>query len=132
MNRPLVTIDLDRTDFEPGDLLSGRYAIEPQSTALATSVDVSVYWNTEGKGCEDRAIQYGKRGSTDDGPLFDKEGAGPFAIRLPSAPLSYEGVLVKIVWYIQVRVTFGGGAESQADASFRLGRVGPVAEVAHD
>jgi hypothetical protein len=38
-------------------------------------------------------------------------------------------VLVKIVWYVQVRVTFAGGAESEESAPFRLGRVGPVAEV---
>ena len=131
MNRPLVTIELDRTELEPGDMLSGRYAIDPQSVPLAASVEVSVYWNTEGKGCEDRAVQYRKRGSTEDGPLFDEQGTGPFAVRLPHAPLSYDGVLVKIVWSIQVRVTFAGGAESEADASFRLGHVGPVAEVAH-
>jgi hypothetical protein len=131
MNRPLVAIELDRTDFEPGDVLSGRYVADPQSIPLATSVEMAVYWITEGKGGEDRAVQYRKRGSTEDGPLFDEHGAGPFAIRLPGAPLSYDGVLVKIVWYIQVRVTFAGGAQSEADASFRLGHVGPVAEFVH-
>jgi len=131
MSRPIVTIELDHTDCDPEDLLSGRYMIDPQSIPLATGVEVSVYWSTEGKGDEDRAVQYRKRGSTDDGPLFDERGAGPFAVRLPSAPLSYDGVLVKIVWYVQVRVTFVGGGESEAVLPFRLGRVGPVAEVAN-
>src|SRR5262249_29326879 len=106
MSRPIVTIELENTQGEPGDLLTGHYVIDPQSIPLATGVEVSVYWSTEGKGDEDRAVQYRKRGSTDDGPLFDERGVGPFAVRLPGAPLSYDGVLVKIIWCVQVRVTF--------------------------
>ena len=129
MNRPLVTIELDHTECDPGDRLTGTYAVDPETRPLATHVEVAVYWATEGKGNEDRAIQYRKRGSTADGALFDGDGAGRFAIRLPAAPLSYDGLLVKIVWYVQVRVTFSGGGESEATAPFRLGRVGAVAEV---
>jgi hypothetical protein len=131
LNRPIVAIELDETQCEPGDLLTGHYVIDPQSIPLATEVEVSVYWSTEGKGDEDRAVQYRKRGSTDDGPLFDERGTGPFAVRLPIAPLSYDGLLVKIVWCVQVRITFVGGGESEAAVPFRLGHVGPVAEVAH-
>ena len=129
MNRPIVTIELDHTQCQPGELLTGQYAVDPQSIPLVTHVEVSVSWNTEGKGDEDRAVQYRKHGSTDDGPLFGERGAGPFAVRLPAAPLSYDGVLVKIVWNIHVRVTFAGGAQSEAALPFRLGHVGPVAEV---
>src|SRR5262245_45845644 len=129
MIRPIVTIELDQTLCEPGELLTGHYVVDPQSIPLATLVEVSVYWNTEGKGNEDRAVQYRKRGSTDDGPLFDERGTGPFAVRLPSAPLSYDGVLVKIVWCVQVGVTFAGGAQSETVVPFRVGHVGPVAEV---
>jgi hypothetical protein len=131
MSRPIVTIELENTLCEPGDLLTGFYAIDPQSIPLARAVEVSIHWSTEGKGDEDRAIQYRKRGLTDDGPLFDERGTGPFAVRLPGAPLSYDGVLVKIGWYIQVRITFAGGGVSESVLPFRLGHVGQVAEVAN-
>jgi len=129
MNRPVVTIELARTDCEPGGMISGRYLIDPESVPLAARVEVSVYWITEGKGDEDRAAQYRRSGLIEEGTLFNERGAGRFAIGLPTTPLSYEGVLVKIVWYVQVRITFAGGAESEAAVPFRLGRVGPVTEV---
>jgi hypothetical protein len=129
MSRPTVAIELDCAELDPGDMLTGSYAVDPETRFLVTHVEVAVYWATEGKGSEDRAIQYRKRGSTEERPLFDERGTGPFAIRLPAAPLSYEGVLVKIAWNVEVRVTFAGGGESEATSPFRLGRVGPVAEV---
>jgi hypothetical protein len=116
-----VTIELERTQWMPGQVLRGRYALDRPTAPLATGVEVLVYWNTHGKGDEERAYQFRQRATADEGPLLDEQGGGSIAVRLPTSPVSYDGVLVKIVWYVEVRITFAGGADATAVATFRLG-----------
>jgi hypothetical protein len=50
---------------------------------------------------------------------------GTFAIQLPTSPLSYEGVIVKIRWCIRLRVFFESGRDHVSEHVFNVGRVPP-------
>src|SRR5262245_54080634 len=103
MTPPEVQIELDHEAFEPGERLTGRYAFDAQTADLARAVEIAAFWCSEGKGDEDRAIQHREERMAADSPLVDEQGTGTFSIALPSAPLSYDGVIVKLVWHVQVR-----------------------------
>ena len=95
----------------------------------ASSVNVRVYWRTEGKGDEDGADQYHETRTASSTKLFDATGQVGFSIRLPTSPHSYAGLIVKIIWFVQVRVHTNTLTLIEETLSFQLGHVGPVAEV---
>lgn len=122
-------IDLVREHVEPGGELQGGYRIDPELLGGIKSLELSVYWMTEGKGDEDRAEYYreSKRGA--EAELCDRSGMGQFSIPLPTSPLSYEGILIKIIWLIRVRIeTFSNGV-LETSRSFCLGNVAAINEV---
>jgi hypothetical protein len=97
-----VQLELDQTSWEPGEVLRGRVIFDPDQ-ARAEVVEVVICWRTEGKGDEDREVC---------GRWFHRPGqnenAVPFTVQLPMLPLSYEGVIVKIRWYAEVRTRQDG------------------------
>ena len=128
MNEQGVIVELDGRGgpYWPGDLLSGSYRLVGDVTGLE-AVEVSVYWFTEGKGDEDLGVHHvEKRTRADSGGSVPA--SGRFATRLPNSPLSYEGVLVKVIWGVHVRAVLAGGQRA-GDVTFRLGDVRPAGEV---
>jgi hypothetical protein len=107
--------------------LSGRYELLAAGTADVEAVEVSVHWTTEGKGDEDLGVHHFEKHVRGDGTVPPAEGA--FAAPLPRSPLSYDGVLVKVLWRAHVRVTLRGGRRETGEAFFHLGDVTPAAEV---
>jgi hypothetical protein len=95
-----TTLQLDRKTYAPGETLRGVVSLDPDQAGPVGSVEVAIYWMTEGKGDSDRAEVYRRVfGGADitDSTL-------EFEVPLPLAPLSYEGVIIKIRWYVEVRV----------------------------
>lgn len=124
---PRVTTQFDRParDYEPQQHLSVRYRIEGIDGAVITAVERSVLWYTEGKGEEDLGIHLFER--IEDAP--DLEAVvpdGTFLARLPTSPLSYEGVIVKVRWCVRVRLFFAGGKDFVSEHVFDMGRVPPA------
>jgi hypothetical protein len=97
-----VRIALDRNTWAPGETLQGHVAFE-SGTEPVESLEVNVFWRTEGKGDEDREVC----GRWFHRPQENETSAIPFSVQLPMAPLSYEGVIVKIRWYAEVRMRQG-------------------------
>lgn len=126
MNEQGVIVELDRTGpYFPGDVLSGSYRLVGDVTGLE-AVEVSVHWYTEGKGDEDLGVHhFEKRARADGGSV---PASGRFTTRLPNSPLSYEGLLVQVLWRVRVRAVLAGGPRA-GDATFRLGDVRPAGEV---
>jgi hypothetical protein len=125
-----LTIELDQEIFEPGDTLVGRYRMPPVIASEAQSVEIHVYWRTEGKGDEDGADEHHETRSVRQAPLFDGSGAGDFSVDLPAVPLSYDGLIVKIIWFLQIRVFTNTAGQYEELVTFQLGRVAPVSEIA--
>lgn len=125
MNGPQVTIRLDGNGrrYRPGETLSGEYRLESITTAEVRAVEVSVLWYTEGKGDEDLAVHDFQRRSADDGDWIDARKPGRFDTALPNTPLSYDGVIVKLIWCVRVRVFLARGKDVLGELPFQLGNV---------
>ncbi len=124
---PRVTTQFDRPprDYEPQQHLSVRYHIDGIDGAAITAVERSVLWYTEGKGEEDLGIHLFER-IEDAAELEATVPDGTFLARLPTSPLSYEGVIVKVRWCVRVRLFFAGGRDFVSEHVFDMGRVPPA------
>jgi hypothetical protein len=134
---PRVTVSFasDQAEYAPGDMLETSYRVAAIDPATITTVERSVVWYTEGKGEEDFGVVFFDRllaGSSDamsDEPTASAAvdwPSGSFSSRLPSSPLSYEGLIVKIRWCIRVRLFFSSGRDFVSEHVFFLGDI-PVA-----
>ena len=130
MNDPGITILLEgnRRAFEPGDVLTVAYRIDSLSLVDAKAIEASVIWYTVGKGDEDLAVHHFVRQTTDAGVVVDLRRPQRLRATLPSSPLSYDGVIVKVRWCVRVRLFPARGRELVAEIPFQLGRV-PAAAV---
>ena len=81
-----------------------------------------------GKGETDRGVQHLETRNLPNGATTDSAG-GEFSILLPASPLTYNGVLIRIAWCIEIRVRAGRDFQGETTIPFQLGHVGPVAEV---
>jgi hypothetical protein len=114
-----LTVELDRTDWSPGETLTGRVRLSPELADAAGTLRVEVGWVSESGAAEQEQDQQ----PAEEGPA-DGDGRR-FTFPLPPAPLSYEGVLMKLRWRVRAEVSVGR-RKTSAEATFRLGRVAPV------
>lgn len=96
MNSEVLTIELDRDVLEPGDTLTGRYRIDPEFITSDCQVTIRVYWHSMGKGDKDWGDQTREVRTVQVGSVSD-ELNGEFSAELPPSPLSYDGLLLKII-----------------------------------
>lgn len=124
---PKVTAQFDRVgrDYEPLEHLSIRYQVDGIDDAVVTAIERSVLWYTEGKGEEDLGIHLFERIDDPQGLVAALPEAS-FAVRLPTSPLSYEGVIVKVRWCVRVRLFFAGGRDFVSEHVFDVGRIPPA------
>jgi hypothetical protein len=126
---PSVTASFSSADrrYEPLEEIRVRYTVELPPTAVVRTVERSILWYTEGKGEEDIGVHFFER-VTERAAVVDGAAGGTFGARLPSSPLSYEGVIVKIRWCARVRLFFEEGRDFVSEHVFELGHV-PVATI---
>jgi hypothetical protein len=117
-----ILFDDDRTQFIPGEELSGQFLIIPEDARSLKTVEVSVLWFTEGKGDEDIGVHHFERLDAQDG-ANDLRRPISFRTRLPHSPLSYQGSIVKIVWCVRVRAFPQRGDDFVAEERFQLGNI---------
>lgn len=124
MSHAAVALELDEPgrSYLPGETLSGQYRLEGLAARQVRAVEISVLWRTEGKGDEDLAVHYFDRWRPDRSPADDLP-PRRFSTVLPTSPLSYDGLIVKIRWCARLRVEVRGGRPLMAEAPFRLGAV---------
>lgn len=114
-----------KEDYEPGDVLECRYRIVDAGEMQFNSLEASVLWRTEGKGEEDILVNRFERrvaSSTRDELLQEQV----IRATLPNSPLSYEGVIVKIIWSVRIKAFAPKGKSIVQDRHFRLGNVPPA------
>jgi hypothetical protein len=110
--------------YDPGEWVTVEYSIEGLNGERPRALERSVLWYTEGKGEEDLGVHSFERFATAE--TIDRVvPEGTFAIQVPTSPLSYEGVIVKIRWCIRLRVFFESGRDHVSEHVFNVGRVPP-------
>ncbi len=124
-SQPHITIRLEgngRT-FPPGAPLRGEYWLEGLSPEDVKAIELSVLWYTEGKGEEDLSVHFFRRDLLDQLQHTDGRWIGRFDTVLPRTPWSYQGLVVKIIWCVRVRVFLVHGRQAMEELRFRLGNV---------
>lgn len=130
MNDPAVTIQFDGNGqaYRPGETLAGEYLLESVAPGTVTAIEISVLWYSEGKGDPDLAVHEFWRRSAEDGEYLSPTRPHRFSTTLPESPLSYDGLIVKLLWCVRVRAFLQGGKEVVGQKVFQLGGV-PAAKV---
>ncbi len=123
MKEPTIVIRLTgpRRTYWPGEELAGSCHWELDPGEQVRRVEISVLWYTEGKGEEDFAVHHFQPVSAQAGQSL--EGPVEFRTRLPQAPLTYEGVILKLYWCVRVRLFLRRGGQVVQERPFRLGNV---------
>ena len=120
-----IVLHKKRPIYEPGELLTFEYRVWSTLAHPPTAVEASILWCTEGKGDEDMRVHFFDRVEGDSAAI-DFSRPHHFSVALPNTPLSYDGVIVKIRWWVRVRVFFGRERDFVAEEPFRLGHVPPA------
>lgn len=116
--RLTLTLDQDGEALFPGETLSGSYSIASIEPEFVRAVELSVLWQTEGKGDENLGVHYFWRREPREG--LDDIVTGNWSTVLPLSPLSYHGVLFRIYWLVRLRV-FVRGKDFSEERLFQLG-----------
>ena len=115
-----LILDQDNETLFPGETLSGSYAITNLDAAQLRAIELSVVWQTEGKGDENLGVHYFWRRESRAG--LNDIACGDWSTVLPRSPLSYHGVLFRIYWLVRLRV-FVRGKDFSDERQFQLGDI---------
>jgi hypothetical protein len=97
-------LDDNRSAWKPGERLRAHalWALDRAPTTL----EARLFWTTRGKGTEDGALV-----ATQSLPHPAAAGEHTFEFTLPSAPYSFSGQLISLVWAVELVAEPGGRAE---------------------
>src|SRR6476620_5966414 len=118
-----VTFDAAGAHYQAGERLTGRYVLEGAPSRPARAVELSVLWYTAGKGEEDMAVHHFERLVNEPARPLDLRVPRRFATIMPTSPLSYDGVIVKVCWCVRIRVFLAQGQEIVTEMPFSFGNV---------
>lgn len=120
-----VDLRLDRHSraYEPRELLTGSFRVLRWQTLGLSTVELSVLWHSAGKGGEDIGVIHFHRMELEPTPGTDIANPQLFHVALPTSPLSYDGIVVKIQWLVRLRLFFIRGREQSFEIPFRLGAI---------
>ena len=90
-----ISLQQDRTAFEPGEVLNGAALWKLDEPPSA--VELRLVWFTRGKGTEDTKLVMLFRF---DQPLSEE--VRPFNFCLPQEPCSFSGKLISLVWAFEL------------------------------
>ena len=128
MSDAAIQIGLDSHEgpYFPGEDVRGTYQVTHPPEMEVRAVECSLLWHTVGKGDEDLAVVFFRREAAETMVPLHSDQERPFVCKLPASPLSYDGLVVKIVWCVRVRVFFRRGHELMMDKTFQVGDVAPA------
>lgn len=88
-----MTLQLNETNFRPGETIKGD--VNWQLDKTPKSLEVRLFWYTQGKGTEDLRIIETKK-------IEPKQnGFAGFKFILPKGPYSFSGKLISLIWEIE-------------------------------
>lgn len=112
-----VELEREGARHHAGERLVGAVVLAPDERDGLERVEVSVGWRTHGKGNSDAGrpivVRLDERSLDEAG-----EARLPFAVELPSGPVSYAGEVVSVEWAAppSTRAVDGGRRDGEASA----------------
>lgn len=93
----------NKVSYRPGETVAGKamWILDKE----AKSVEIRLFWYTEGKGTQDVGIV-----SKQQVPAPGRQGQIEFSFVLPQAPYSFSGRLISLLWALEVVVIPSGAA----------------------
>ncbi|MEB3226422.1 MAG: hypothetical protein VKJ86_11540 [Synechococcus sp.] len=118
-----IELHLDGDVVSLGERLSGYFIWQPENMERCPKkATVAILWSTEGRGKGDRQVVSSQ--SLDPKMVLNLMGRRhSFAFEIPlDAPISYDGFLFRLMWAVEVKITFPGlfGDKDTAVAHFRV------------
>ena len=87
-----IEVDDQRTEFQPGDTISGR--VSWQANEKAKQIALRLFWFTKGRGTQDLEV-------VQEMTWPVSAGEGKFSMKLPEEPYSFSGQLVSLQWALE-------------------------------
>jgi len=101
MSAMRIEIADERNSFYPGERLEG--IVSWQVNERPESVELRLFWRTEGKGDQDLEIEGVVRYKNPS-----REDEEPFEFDLPNGPYSFSGKIISLIWGIELVVLPSG------------------------
>ncbi len=102
-----IELPNNQTVYKPGSQLTGRITISsPTGPWKAERVELVLFWRTSGIGDRDMGIGAQMKLS-DKGSELPSVFVRDFEFQVPHHPYTYHGSLIKIEWYIGLKVKKG-------------------------
>ena len=119
---PLLSIQVynDPAVYRPGDAMRFDYQVDAIEEDVISAVEASVLWVTEGKGDEDFGVHFFERRVPSDAEDGDLRPLHTCSLTLPKSPLSYDGEILQVRWFVRVRFFAKGGKEYCIEKPFVL------------
>lgn len=114
----MIAIELERRSVPAGDVVRGRVHLTPEPSDAGRRVELTVLWETEGKGDTDMGVAHFQVLADGDAAAATRTHA--FEARLPLAPVSYDGTILKIQWLVRVRRLARLGNDLVVDETFEM------------
>jgi len=116
----LIDLTPELPVYEPGTQLKGEVTItSPSGAWKAEHIELVLFWRTSGIGTRDTGVgaslQLCEKG-TEIQPHFSRA----FEVTLPLHPYSYNGRLIKIDWYVGLRVKKGWLSKQEIEFPIQL------------
>lgn len=112
-----MEIALEEKHLRPGGVVRGTVTLSPLPGDEGSRVELSVLWETSGKGDTDLGIVLFR-------PL-EGRGEFPFEAPLPLLPLSYDGGLLGVGWLVRLRRLRTLSADEIVDQPFEMRALPP-------
>jgi len=119
---PALTVELCREDgrYIAGQPIRACWRVGRTTIHEVVGVEVSVLWFTEGRGDEDLHVHHFTRWNDMQLQDLDLGAAHEINCVLPYSPVSYVGTLLRISWFVRVRLFRAGGLECVTQQPFHL------------
>jgi hypothetical protein len=108
------------TIFYRSERLCGGYTINAIDGGTLESVELSVLWQTAGKGTVEIGVCHYEAHAAIEGDDLPLHGTRSFQTRLPDGPPSHEGTIVKIRWLTRLRLRYADGIERLCEIPIQL------------
>lgn len=107
-----IAIAIEESRLRPGGVVRGTVTLDPLPGDAGGRVELSVLWETSGKGDTDLGLVLFR--------VLEGQGSFPFEAPLPLLPLSYDGGLLSIQWLVRVRRLRTLSQDEIVDQPFRM------------